>query len=495
MFIELQNIEMPLRKLTDAFGIRSDKDFSEKLVRGLTSDSREVIPGTLFFAIVGNKFDGHDYIKEALSKGAVAAVVQKPLEPIDRIILVDDTRAALAQAAKIFYSKPDEYLDLLGITGTNGKTTSTYMVGSIMDTANDSYAIMGTLGCKFGSEYRELSFTNPEPVKLYRLLAEIVNNDFSGVVMEVSSHGLIQQRNLGLKYSVAGFTNLTQDHLDYHGDMETYFRAKASLFESMQPDSTTVLNWEDPYGKRLIEHTQSKRIIKFGFSDECEVRADNINYHPDGTDFKMITEKGSIDVNLQISGDFNVENALCAASIGIAQGISLNIIARGLESFGGVCGRLERIKGKQDFSIFIDYSHTPDALKNAINACSTFTKKRVIVIFGAGGDRDRTKRPLMGKVAGNGADLIIITNDNPRTEDPESILDQIQAGIPTNRNYKRISNREEAIRYALETARSGDVVLIAGKGHEDYQILGDQKRHFSDHEVARKWLEENNLGN
>ncbi len=478
----------PLKALIQKAEGEATFSVDDVVVKRIVSDSRMVLPGDLFVAIDGETVDGHSYVPEALEKGAVAAVVERAADPNANLIVVPDSRIALASMAKEFYGNPDEKLLLAGITGTNGKTTCTHMVNSIAKAQKKNFGVIGTLGYYIENRTHKLDFTTPDPTVLFGLMAEMVTAGLDGVALEVSSHGLAQRRSWGIDYDVVAFTNLTQDHLDFHGDMESYFTIKSSLFERIPTHVPSVINIDDEYGRRLIEITASDRILTFGISQEADFRAINIEYSYESTSFKIISPVGSGKIRLGVPGGFNVYNALCCAGIAVSLGWDFDSIIAGLENFEGVPGRLEPVRGSQPFSIYVDYSHTPDALANAISSCRKISKNRVVVVFGCGGDRDRDKRPKMGCVAGELADIIVITSDNPRNEDPNSIIDRIETGVPKGTTKYRIENRKSAIEYALALAEEGDVVLISGKGHEDYQIIGTTKSHFDDREVAADWL-------
>ncbi len=488
MSINVQNKEFPLNRLIEASGGKPNFDTEGVVVRGLTADSRAVGPADLFFALIGDSVDGHSFVAEAMECGAAAAVVERIIDPEARLVIVPDTRLAMAVMAKEFFGKPDEDIAVVGITGTNGKTTCTYMMRDIGTAAKEPFGVMGTLGYVIGESVQKLDFTTPDPIALFRVLAEMRDTGLRGVAMEISSHGLAQKRSWGIDYDVIAFTCLTQDHLDYHGDMESYFDAKASLFESIKPEVASVINIDDAYGRRLLDRTNSLQTITYGIREKADIRATEIRTGTDSVEFVVTASEDEADIRVATAGLFNVYNSLCSIGIGLALGYPLEAIAKGLTNFCGVAGRLERIEGSHNFSIYVDYSHTPDALYHALNACRDIASGRVIVVFGAGGDRDKNKRPKMGRVAGELADIVVLTSDNPRTEAPSKIIDEIEAGVPQSAEKYRIDDRKKAIEYALELAKAGDVVLIAGKGHEDYQIIGKVKRHFDDREIVREWL-------
>ncbi len=481
-------IRFPLKQLVEISGGDANFTVGDAEVSRIIADSRLVSEGDLFVAIDGATINGHIFVPEALERGAVAAVVERESDPSARLIVVPDTRIALAEMAKEFYGKPDERLTIAGITGTNGKTTVTYMVSEIARAQGLKFGAIGTLGYYIGREKFKLDFTTPDPTVLFEILSLMANAGLNGTAMEVSSHGLAQRRSWNIVYDVVAFTNLTQDHLDFHGDMESYFAIKSGLFENIDSRTPSVINIDNKYGRRLIDRSSSERIITVGIEEDADLTAGNIATGRGTTSFDLTTPAGSGHVELQIPGRFNIYNALVAGGIGLALNWSLESIIMGLESFHGVPGRLETVTGNQPFAVYVDYCHTPDALENAIRSCAEIADGKVIVVFGCGGDRDKDKRPKMGKVAGENADIVVITSDNPRSEVPARIIDDIESGVPIKCEKYRVDDRKSAINKALELAQAGDVVLIAGKGHEDYQIIGNTKIHFDDRETAAEWL-------
>ncbi|MFP4459819.1 MAG: UDP-N-acetylmuramoyl-L-alanyl-D-glutamate--2,6-diaminopimelate ligase [Candidatus Zixiibacteriota bacterium] len=460
-------------------------------IRDIATDSRKVQKGDLFVALPGMTVDGHDFVYRAIENGAGAILVEENFEfepnPNITAIFVENNYLAFAQISRAFFDFPADDLFLIGITGTNGKSTTTYMVESILK--NDKAGVIGTLGYKYGEIHRTMDFTTPDSYELNRIFAEMRDAGVKTVIMEVSSHALAQKRTLEIKFDMAIFTNLTQDHLDFHKDMEDYFSAKMILFQSLKQDGKAIINIDDDYGKRVCKLV--KPIITYGIENkDADYYADSIISKIEGSIFKVYDRTSEIEIQLQVPGIFNIYNSLAAFAATREYGFQETDIQKGLMEFTGIRGRFEMIKGQHDFNIIIDYAHTPDALETVTKEARNICQSKVITVFGAGGDRDKTKRPIMGSIVAESSDIIVLTSDNPRTEDPEEILNDIAKGIPENIEYYRISDRKKAIRAALDLAETSDIVVIAGKGHEDYQIIGHTKRHLDDKEVVHKWLEE-----
>lgn len=454
-------------------------------ISGIAYDSRRVIPGNIFVAIRGENFDGFSFIPEAKRKGAIAFVSSTPIE-VENLILVEDTREFLAIISRRFYGEPDKEMKVIGVTGTNGKSTITHLVASIFNAAGIKSAVIGTLGCVYGDTCEPLANTTPESKDLFELMRKLADKGVRALAMEASSHGLFLKRVYGIAWAGAVFTNLTQDHLDFHKDMESYFLAKRILFESLGKLTPSIVNIDDPYGKRLRDEFGSYTASLNDPSADYFI--ETTNFSLTGSQFTLRTPRGTVRVSTPLLGRFNAYNAVLAGGIANLLGISLENIAKGLEDAKGIRGRIERVEGNQPFHIFIDYAHTPDALQTIITTIRELHPKRLILVFGCGGDRDKTKRPIMGRIAAQLADYVIVTSDNPRSEDPESIIDQIVTGINSGQKYIRISDRKTAIFTALEEARPDDAVVIAGKGHETYQIIGNMRIHFDDKEVVEEWL-------
>ena len=461
-------------------------------ITGLSYDSRQVQPGDLFVAIRGFQVDGHDFVRQAQQNGAVAVMVEHEL-PTCALpqVIVSDTRYALGIVSANFYHHPAKKLRVLGITGTNGKTTSTYLVKSILEHAGFKVGLIGTIQISIGDISIDSSRTTPESLDLQRVLARMVEEEVDFVVMEVSSHALELKRTVGLSFAGALFTNLSQDHLDFHASIEEYFLAKAKLFRTLS--GTAVLNGDDEWGQRL-RYIPPGPVVVYGVKSQVDFQAQKIQLEKSGVSYILDSEVGQIPISLRLTGYFNVYNSLGAASLCWSQGISLEDIRAGLEAVSGVPGRFERIHNDMGLNVIVDYAHTPDGLENILHTARDLTTSgRVILVFGAGGDRDRSKRPLMGAVAARLADWVIITSDNPRSENPMEICSSIETGLVTTNpqaHYEIIVQRQEAIRSAIKLATPADVVIVAGKGHETYQEFATGRVHFDDGEEVRAAIKE-----
>jgi UDP-N-acetylmuramyl-tripeptide synthetase len=473
-------------------------------VTAIAYDSREVGPGTIFVCIRGQKRDGHEFIPQALERGATAIVVDneealRDLPPQIAGIIVADTRTALANLACEFYGHPSREMLLVGVTGTNGKTTTAHLVAELLRSKGyKSVGIIGTLGASSDGNYQDTGRTTPESLDLQRLLADFLDGGTDAVVMEVSSHALALQRVAGCAFDAGIFTNLTQDHLDFHKDMDDYFEAKAKLFREVARYSEqfksfgAVINVDDHYGRRLRDEVCADSLyITYGIENEAHVMADAVHLTPEGSSFVARSSQGDIHLDLSLSGRFNVYNSLAALGFGLLKGFTPAELQAGLQRSVAPEGRMEMIDSGQEFYVAVDYAHTPDGLKNVMATVREFTPGRLITVFGCGGDRDRTKRPQMGAIAASFADLCVITSDNPRTEDPNSIIEDILAGTKQGNAECTVEvDRRKAIEKALSLAKGGDFVLVAGKGHETYQIFRDRTIHFDDREVVRETLDE-----
>lgn len=468
-------------------GSASQKPLPQMSVTGLAYRADAVVPGDVFFCVPGFRHDGHDFAAEAVGRGAVALVVQRLIPGVDvPQFLVPSVRVALSTVAAAFWQHPSSHLAVVGITGTNGKTTTTYLCDAIFRADGRTTGLIGTVETRIGPERMGAGRTTPESADLQRLLAEMRDAGVQAVSMEVSSHAIDLHRVDSVGFAVAAFTNLTQDHLDFHHTLEEYFAVKRRLFTEMEVGAR-VINVDDPLGASLAEELDS--VVTVGIDPVADVRASSVQLAADGARFVLHVGGEALPVHLPLAGAFNVSNALLAAGCAHAMGIDLPTVVRGLEEAPQVPGRLERVDQGQGFAVFVDYAHTPDSLDKAITAVREITPGRVIVVCGAGGDRDPDKRPLMGAAAGGAADHVILTSDNPRSEDPVGIILQIEDGIrDAGASYEIEVDRRSAIMRAIDQAGHGDSVLIAGKGHEDYQIFSDRTVHFDDREVAREEL-------
>ena len=483
--VTLQSITDALR---DAGLLAAVRGTMPVQIDALTDDSRAVKPGALFVAVRGAERDGHDYLDAAARAGASAAIVDDPSRTTLPSIVVSDTRRAASVAAAAFHGFPARALQLVGVTGTNGKTTTVGMLRHLLDAPGARAASIGTLGVLVGSEGSAMpggnGLTTPGPVELQRVLRELVNAGVRTVAMETSSHALHQHRVDTLRFAAAVFTNLTRDHLDYHGTMEAYFAAKAMLVDLLTDDGVAVTNADDPVWDAL---PHAPRRVRFGFDGRADVRADHVRFMPRGSEWTLVAGGERREITLPLIGDFNVANALAAAATAWSLGLPAEQIAERLQNMPQVPGRLEIISEQP--VVLRDYAHTPDALERALHAVRPFATRRLLVVFGCGGDRDRGKRPEMGRIAQCDADLAIVTSDNPRTEDPERILDDIEAGM-TPGAHERVEDRRSAIARAIALAGDGDVVLLAGKGHETYQVRGTVKYPFDEREIVGEILRE-----
>jgi len=451
---------------------------------GISDDSRKVSPGDLFIAVRGWNSDGHDFLDAAREKGAIAAIVEDSSRTMMPSLIVREGRRAAAIVSATAYGDPARGLRILGVTGTNGKTTTTSIMRHLFDDGDGSSASIGTLGVLVGSDGEVLpggsGLTTPGPVELQRILRALADRGVRTIAMEVSSHSLDQRRIDGLAFDVAVFTNLTRDHLDYHGTMEKYFEAKARLLDYLKPEGTAVLNADAPEWRSL---EPSSETLTFGAEESADIQAEDVRFTSEGSEWRLVTPRGSANVVLPLIGDINIENALAAAAAAFALGEEPAVIARRLATVPQVAGRLEIISRRP--TVLRDYAHTPDALERTLKTARAFTRGKLIVVFGCGGDRDKGKRPLMGEIAERDADCAIVTSDNPRTEDPDAIIDDIEAGMRSSK-HERVTDRLSAIQRAIDLAAEGDIVLLAGKGHETYQIRGTTSYPFDEKEIVRE---------
>ncbi len=465
-------------------------NFENVEITGISYNSANTKPGDIFICIRGEQTDGHEYAESAVLKGAKAIFAEKELDLKIPQIIVADTKRMMAAIAAKFYHEPSKQLKLIGVTGTNGKTTVTHLIQKVLEQNNEKCALIGTLGYKLSSSdgYKEAKHTTPQPPELQKDLRVMADDGIKNVVMEVSSHSLDQNRVGFCDFDGAVFTNLTQDHLDYHITMKNYFKAKAKLFKGLKKGAFAIINADDEYAQELISLIpQEVKVLTYGIKEEASVRAFDIDFSIDGAKLKINYEGNVEEISLHLNGMFSVYNALAAYAAALAMGIEKNIIKEALETTKSVAGRFEIVSKRP--LVIVDYAHTPDGLKNVLKAARELTPKgsSLICLFGCGGDRDTTKRPKMGKIADELADKVIVTSDNPRSEDPQLIISDIMTGIKTV-DTRRIfvePDRRSAIQFLKTIANPLDIVVIAGKGHEDYQILKNKTIHFDDREEAR----------
>ena len=469
----------------------------DREVKGLCTNSHACQAGDLFIGMPGTRVDGGEFWQSAMNSGAIAAVItpqaaeKKPPTDQDCVIVSTEIVATCAEVAAAFYHYPAKQITLVGVTGTNGKTTTTHLIEFFLTQIKLPTALLGTLYTRWSGFEQTSMHTTPFAVELHKQLAAIVEAGNQFVVMEVSSHALKQGRIKGCPFEIAVFTNLTQDHLDFHQDMEDYFNAKSLLVSPEYLNGRAIINYDDAYGRRLIESLPGDRVWSFSISDSAaDFYTSELTYKATEVRGLLHTPMGTEVFRSPLIGQFNLSNLLAAVAAVLRLGLNLQAVVQSLPLFKGVPGRMERVQlgEDQDISVIVDYAHTPDSLENMLKAARPFISGRAICVFGCGGDRDRTKRPLMGKIAADLADVVVVTSDNPRTENPQWILHDILEGIPDSIEPIVIEDRAEAIRQAIREAQPGDGVLIAGKGHEDYQILGTEKIHFDDREQAREAL-------
>jgi UDP-N-acetylmuramoyl-L-alanyl-D-glutamate--2,6-diaminopimelate ligase len=469
---------------------------SSREIAGLAYDSRRVEPNRVFFALKGAHADGYAFAIDAVRRGASAVVSEQPAPSGVDIPwqVVTDARRALAAVSATFYRHPSAEMQVVGITGTNGKTTTAYLVASIFEAARIRCGLLGTVAYRAGHVTREATRTTPEALELQQMLREMVDAGCGACAMEVSSHALALHRVDGVSYAAAVFTNLTRDHLDFHGDMDAYFQAKRRLFEMVSTDSPRLINLDDPRGPSLV--ALGGRAVTYAVNRPADITPGALSFSLSGLSFDVRTPRGPIHVRSSLVGRPNVYNILAAVGTAAALGLSFDVIERGITALSGVPGRFQVVSNPNDeFTVVVDYAHTDDALRNLLETARPLTRGRVITVFGCGGDRDRTKRPLMGAVASRLSDIVVITSDNPRNEDPAAIIDDVRRGIPAETKLPSsqprvyaIADRTEAVAKAIEVARPGDVVLLAGKGHEKYQVVGDRSIPYDDVAVAHEAL-------
>ncbi len=466
-------------------------------------DSRKAGPGSLFVAIEGFESDGHRFCEQAVEAGAAAVCVSSNrLDEFRRladkgaaVITTDNGRAALSRLSAAFHGYPSRDMGVVGITGTNGKTSITFMVESILKQAGRNPGVIGTVNYRWGGKYFPAANTTPESSDIHRMLGEMLDEGVDTALMEVSSHALELSRADDIDFNVAVFTNLTRDHLDFHGEFDSYFNSKKRLFsileKSAKADRAAVINSDDSYGRKLIDGGKFPYPVKgFGLtSGEYRPVEGSVKNLITGVDYHVERNGRAMPVNLALAGSFHVYNSLAAIAVADCLGIDEDAIIEGLKALRAVPGRFDVVESPEGYHVVIDYAHTSDALEKLLLSVNELDHNRVITVFGCGGDRDKTKRPVMGAIAASNSDIAIVTSDNPRTEDPEAIIKDVTAGIEGN-SCRVVVNREEAIREAISLSEKGDIVVIAGKGHEDYQIIGREKIHFDDHEIAERYIRE-----
>lgn len=488
----MEGVNLKLNQLIQGIPTLNTSGVLDIEIGNLTQDSRQVESGSLFFCIKGAQVDGHLYLKQAAEKGAVAAIVQDwPEENYNlTIVQVSDVAKTVKDIAGAFYDYPERKMQLIGVVGTNGKTTTTYLIKSILEAAGKKVGLIGTITNLIDDQPLASHNTTPGALELQQIFARMVRAGIEYVVMEVSSHSIAQGRVAGLTFRVGVFTNITQDHLDYHRTFDEYFRVKSKFFVDLNPDAWAIINNDDNHAEQLIDKTAA-RVITYGIEQVSEIQADKIEMAINGSKFTAVTPQGSITVDLKLTSYCNIYNSLGALGAGLVLGISPAAVKQGLEAVAGVPGRFQPVPEAKDFDVFVDYAHTPDGLENVLKTGRKLGAKRVVVVFGCGGDRDRTKRPLMGAIAAKLADYTILTSDNPRSEEPARIVQEIEAGL-TEANpqamYLIEVDRAKAIQKAINLAEPGDQIWIVGKGHEDYQEFAGHRIHFDDREVARDAL-------
>ena len=458
-------------------------------ISGVSYDSRKTKHGDIFVAVRGLSSDGHAFIPNAVKKGASVVVCEEVYESDAPYILVENSRLALAMISAAWFDYPAKKMHIIGVTGTSGKTTTTHLIRHILQTAlHAKVGMIGTNGNYIGEEYIHTDFTTPDSFELQGLLKKMYNSGCSYVVMEVSSHSLSLERVAGIHFDIAAFTNLSQDHLDFHNTMEEYAKAKKKLFSMC---SNACINIDDPFAEYMMNGIKCPVLTSSALGEKADLMAENISLSKEGVSFTALYKNVVADVWLAIPGMFSVHNALTALSVCMLAGIGLKSCSEAISSAENVKGRVETVPVERDYTVIIDYSHKPDALENVLKTLRPITRGRLITLFGCGGDRDREKRPIMGKVAARNSDLVVVTSDNPRTEEPEKIIADIVSGMTDEKTeYHVICDRIEAIHWALDNADSGDVILLAGKGHEDYQVVGHEKHHMDEREIVAEYLRE-----
>jgi len=489
-----------LSELLEAVDILDGPEFTDIDINGISTNSNSIKTGNLFVAVKGEKFDGHDYIDKAVESGAAAVVAERLVEIAVPLVLVQQTAPVAGDLACKFYGNPAQDMFLVGITGTNGKTSSAFLLKSILETSIGITGIIGTVGYGSGENIFSSKRTTPGAVDLNRRLAEFRNEGCKAVVMEVSSHGVVQGRISGIEFDVGIFTNITRDHLDYHKTFENYLDAKREFISSLaaedrrKKNGILIYNIDDPIVRKVGEDFKGEKL-SFGVKNNADICARDLKMDIEGTSFELEVEKKSIDIELKLIGEFSIYNALSAAAAAYVLGSGMNDIKTGLDKMESVSGRFQVIPVGKGPTVVVDYAHTPDALENVLGFCRNLKSSRVITVFGCGGDRDRGKRPIMGSIASRFSDSVYVTTDNPRTENPQRIIDEILEGIDSAEcDVEVVVDRREAIRKAVMTAGPDDLVLIAGKGHEEVQIIGQESFKFSDASEAASAIKLKEVG-
>ena len=483
---------MKLSTLVYHLGSMETDNLCDVEITGITNDSRKVRPGYLYVAVKGYKADGHDFIKKSLESGAQAIVSEEKFSLDTNVpqIIVHNTRKALSSLSCCFYNNPSQKINLVGVTGTNGKTTTTFLIKSVIEQAGYVAGLIGTIKYQVGKKVITAKETTPESVELQRLIAEMVEAQMEFAVMEVSSHSAIQHRIEDIDFKTAVFTNITTEHMDYHKTFSNYMDAKAELFKNLKRDSFAVLNADDESSGYFADRTNAK-ILWYGIKNDADIKAEICGESTSNTMIRLSCSGREIDVKIPFVGLHNVYNTLASAAGAISLGFELDVIKSGVETASVVPGRLENVPCDRGFKVVVDYAHTPHALETVLNALKNLVKGRILLVFGCGGDRDREKRPQMGRIADEKSDIFWLTNDNPRSEEPLNIIDDIKTGIKTGRSFHIQTNRHNAIAEALSEAKDDDLILIAGKGHEKYQIIKDTIAPFDDRAVVEKILSKN----
>lgn len=490
---------MKLRELLHGLNLIASTGSLDIDITGIVSDNREVEQGNIFVCYQGISVDSHIFVADALQKGAAAIIGEKPVTALEipttpaTYVQVPNGRRAMSLLAANWHGNPAKHLKLIGITGTNGKTSTAHLIHTIFKASGRKTALIGTVGHQYTNAQGEVktlpaALTTPDAFALHDLFKQFVKDEVEYVTMETSSQGLALQRLAGLAFDTAVFTNFTQDHLDYHQTMEAYLKAKLMLFEQLSEKGVAVLNSDSPVSKRISETCLRSQVLMYGLDNKTDLYAEDIAFAHNRLAFTAVTPEGRFRVKLRLLGEYNLYNALAAIAVGIRYGCPMSAIQEGLAATV-VPGRFELIDQGQDFAVIVDYAHTPDGLENVLTAAKRITEQKLICVFGCGGDRDNGKRPKMGNISAQIADYSVITSDNPRTENPDAIIAQIVSNLPHDTKYVCISERRDAIHHAIATAKSGDVVVIAGKGHEDYQEIHGKRFPFDDRVVASDILE------